>query len=203
MLIAIERDETKRGWHWELVEGFRGEVSRLIFVDETGCNIDMIRRYGRAPKGERVFDKVPRNTPENLSLVCALAPEGVIASMELEGAINGEAFKLYVEHCLVPQLRKDDVVIMDNNRTHDSEAVSALIEGVGAHMIFLPPYSPDFNPIEQCFSKMKQSLRSAGARTRRKLHNAIVKALNAVLPSDVKGWFEHAGYWAAPNCNPL
>ncbi|MDB6175554.1 MAG: transposase [Chthoniobacteraceae bacterium] len=107
------------------------------------------------------------------------------------------------QRCLVPELHEGDVVILDNSKTHDSEAVSLLIEGAGAHMIFLLAYSPDFNAIEQCFSKMKQSVRSAAARTRCKLHNAIVKATNAILLSDVKEWFEHAGYWAAPKCHPL
>lgn len=163
----------------------------------------MVRRYGRGPKGERVVVKVPRNTPLNLSVACALAPEGIIAALEVEGAIDGAAFDLFVERFLVPQLRPGDLVIWDNLATHDSPTVRSLIWGAGAQILSLPPYSPDFNPIEQCFSKVKEFLRSAAARTRRKLHNALVKAIAAVTPSDVKGWFEHAGYWVTPTCNPL
>ena len=139
---------------------------------------------------------VPCNTPENLSVICALAPEGIIATLQIDGAADGAVFTAYVERCLVPELRVDDLVIMDNVATHRSERVSSLIEGAGAHMILLPPYSPDFNPIEECFSKMKQMLRSVAARTSRKLRNALGKAINAITPQDVKGWFEHAGYWA-------
>ena len=145
----------------------------------------------------------PRNTPENLTFIGALAPEGIIAALDIEGAADGATFKLFVERCLVPELREGDVVLMDNVATHCSERVCSLIEGAGAHMIYLPPYSPDFNPIEQCFSKMKEFLRSIAARTTRKLRNALLKAINAITPSDVKGWFEHAGYWVSSGCNPL
>jgi transposase len=172
-------------------------------VDEFGCNIDMVRRYGRAPKGERIVEKVPRNTPANLSVACAVAPEGVIAAMDVPGAIDGQAFELFLERCLVPKLRPGDIVLMDNLSTHEMARVPELIESAGALMMYLPPHSPDFNPIEQCISKIKEFLRSVAARTRSKLRRALTKAINSVTPTDVKGWFEYAGYWVTPVREPL
>jgi transposase len=203
VLVACEQDPAGRARFWEQVEGRRAAAPRLVFLDETGTNLDLTRRYGRAPKGERVVGKVPRNTPPTVTLVGALAPSGLITAMELDGAIDGGSFAAFVEHALVPVLRAGDLVILDNLSAHRPPAVTARIEATGARVLPLPAYSPDFNPIEPCFAKIKEFLRAAGARTRRKLHHALRKAIQAITPADVRGWFEHLGYWVPPDCKPL
>ena len=201
--MASERDEQKRlGWR-EHVEGLREHAPRLIFVDETGFNIDLTRRYGRASRGERVSALAPRNTPPNLTFVGALAPEGLITGMELEGAMDSCAFVAFVERFLVPELAPGDVVVMDNLSAHHAPRVGELLEAAGACLLYLPAYSPDFNPIEQCFSKLKTLLRGMAARTRPKLRRAILRVINAVTPADAQGWFENLGYWVTPKGNPL
>ncbi len=200
VLSAAEQNPAERAEHWDLMEVLRPEEPRLIFIDESSINTDMTRRFGRAPKSERVFGSIPRNTPLAHSIIGALAPEGLLAAMEMEGAVDGIAFAAFVKGFLVPELRPDDVVILDNNATHlNREALSA-IEEAGAFTVFLPAYSPDFNPIEQCWAKVKESLRSAAARTTRALHRAFRNALTQVTPQDARGWIEHTGYWVPPRC---
>jgi transposase len=177
------------------MEALRKEEPRLVFIDESSINTDLVRRYGRAPKGERVKGSIPRNTPLARSIVGALAPEGLVAAMELEGAIDGIAFAVFVRECLIPQLQRDDIVILDNNSTHlHSEALSS-IEAAGAYVIFLPAYSPDFNPIEECWAKVKALLRNIAARTTAALSRAFCHAVAQITARDAKGWFEHTGYW--------
>ncbi len=157
---AAEADEEER-------EGFRDLVAemphgRFLFVDETGVNTDLARRYGRAPRGERVVDAtVPRNTPANLSLVGAMNKEGILCSMELEGAIDGAAFLVFVEEVLSPHLKRGDFVVLDNLNTHTLPKVEAAIYARGAFLLFLPRYSPDLNPIEKAWSKLKTYLKTA------------------------------------------
>ena len=168
---------------------------RLIFLDETGCNLNMTRRYGRAPRGVRVIDRsVPRNTPSNRSLVGAMSGEGILTSMEIEGAIDGDAFFVFLESFLGPHLRAGDVVLMDNLSTHKSARMSEAIQAHGAEVIFLPRYSPDFNPIEGAWSKLKAYLRKVAARTPKALDRALARGLARICAADARGWFRHAGY---------
>jgi transposase len=154
----------------------------------------MTRSRARAPQGERAEVKETFERGSNISTVAALGLRGVLAPMTLEGAFDGQAFELYVEYLLVPELRAGDRVIMDNVKFHHSPRAIQLIEAAGACVLHLPAYSPDFNPIEECISKIKAFLRSAKARTKRKLHNALAKALKTITPEDILGWFKHCGY---------
>ena len=170
---------------------------RFLFVDETGMNTDLVRRYGRAPKGERAHGVIPRNTPPNLSLVGAMSKDGIVCSMELEGAIDGDAFLVFVEQVLGPRLRRGDFVVLDNLNTHGSPKVEAAIYARGAFLLFLPRYSPDMNPIEKAWSKLKAYLRAVAARTPDALRAALAQGLKTITAQDARGWFRHAGYQLA------
>ncbi len=198
--IASERDEEVRGlWRW-LASHF--DARRLVFVDESGFNTSMTRLRARAPKGTRAYGKVPRNRGKNTTLMAAITLEGAMgASMTVEGATDAEAFEVYVEHFLAPSLREGQVVVLDGLGAHRTEKVRGLIEARGADLVFLPSYSPDLNPIEEAFSKIKALVRKEGARVREALVEAIGRALAAVTPEDAAGWFAHAGYW--PQDQPL
>ena len=173
---------------------------RFLFVDETGMNTDLARRDGRAPKAERVVDaSVPRNPPKNLSLVGAMNPEGILCSMELEGAIDGAALLVFIEQCLGPHLREGDFVVLDNLNTHGSAGVEAAVYARGAFLLFLPTYSPDMNPIEKAWGKLKTFLRGVGARTRERLRAALAEGLQTISAADAQGWFKHAGYRLCAN----
>jgi transposase len=167
---------------------------RLVFVDECSTNIALTRLYARAPKGERAYGQVPRNWGKNVTLIASLSMEGIRSAMSIEGATDAAAFETYVEHFLAPTLEKGQVVVMDNLQVHKSKKVRELIEGVGAEVLFLPPYSPDFSPIEEAFSKVKSILRRVGARTREALLQATGQALDGVSRRDAIGWFRHCGY---------
>jgi transposase len=171
------------------------DPARLVFVDECGTNITLTRLYARAPRGERAFGKAPRNWDKNVTLIAAMSAEGMSrAAMSVEGATDGAAFEAYVKHFLLPTLKEGQVVIMDNLQAHKSKKVRNLIEVAGASVLFLPPYSPDFSPIEEAFSKIKAILRSIEARTQETLVEAIAQALDAVSRRDALGWFAHCGY---------
>lgn len=192
--IASERDEEVRGlWRWL---AFRLDARRLVFVDESGFNTSMTRLRARAPKGERAYGKVPRNRGKNTTLIAAITLEGAMGeSMSVEGATDALAFEAYVEHFLAPTLEEGQVVVLDGLGAHRTDRVRELVEARGADLVFLPSYSPDLNPIEEAFSKIKQLVRKVGARTREALVEAIARALAAVTLEDVAGWFTHAGYW--------
>jgi transposase len=198
--IATERDEEARGlWRW-LASRF--DARRLVFVDESGFKTSMTRLYARAPKGKRAYGKVPRNRGKNTTLIAAITLEGAMGeSMTVEGATDSEAFEAYVEHFLAPSLSEGQVVVLDGLGAHRTEKVKELIEARGADLVFLPSYSPDLNPIEEAFSKIKQLVRKAGARVCGALVEAIGRALAAVTIEDAAGWFAHAGYW--PQDQPL
>lgn len=166
----------------------------MVFIDESGCNIAMSREYARAPVGERAQDDQPARWGDNVSLVGAIGICGLRTLMTLEGAVDGDAFLAFVQHFLVPQLRPGDIVVMDNLSVHKRCGIREAIEAVGAELRYLPPYSPDFNPIEECWSKLKSILRTIGARTRETLEAAIASAMLAVTATDAAGWFQHAGY---------
>jgi transposase len=154
----------------------------------------MTRTHARAPRGERAVVSEPGRHGPNTSVLSALSLSGVGATMTLEGAVDGQAFDLYVEHFLAPELMRGDIVLLDNVKFHYSARAISLIEAAGARVEHLPAYSPDFNPIEECISKIKAILRSLKARTKRKLDNALAKAMKMVTVDDICGWFAHCGY---------
>lgn len=150
--------------------------------------------YGRAPRGQRAVGSTPINYGQNLTLIGALSSGGLDALLMIEGPTDGEVFRAYTEWVLCPTLEAGDVVVMDNLGAHKVSGIREAIEGRGAKLIYLPPYSPDLSPIEPCWSKIKQALRAAGARTRRKLERAIKRALETITESDALAWFTHCGY---------
>ncbi len=154
----------------------------------------MTRLRGRAPVGERLIDKAPHGHWKTTSLIAALGIAGVRCSTVVDGAINRDVFDAFVEQVLVPELRCGDVVILDNLSSHKSEHARRLIESRGATLVFLPPYSPDLNPIEMVFSKIKQLLRSLGCRTKDALWKAMQSVLDKITPSDAASCFRHCGY---------
>jgi transposase len=167
---------------------------QLVFVDESGANTQMTRRYGRSPVGQRLACPVPQGHYQTTTLIAAVRLKGPQAPWLFGGALDGELFLAWVRHGLVPCLRRDDVVVMDNLATHKVAGVRAVIEGAGARLEYLPPYSPDFNPIELMWSKVKQGLKSRAPRNARQLHKAAGAAFAAVTPADCHGYFLHAGY---------
>src|SRR5829696_3592443 len=198
--IASERDDEVRGlWRW-LASRF--DARRLVFVDESGFNTSMTRLRARAPKGQRAYGKVPRNRGKNTTLIAAITLEGAMGtSMTVEGATDSEAFEAYVEHFLTPSLGEGQVVVLDGLGAHRPKRIRELIEARGADLVFLPSYSPDLNPIEEAFSKVKAPVRKEGARVREALVEAIGRALTAVTPEDAASFFAHGGYW--PQDQPL
>ena len=169
-------------------------VERLKFLDEAGSNLAMTRLYGRAAPGERVVDSAPQNYGENITMLATLSLSGISAPMTVSGAVDGVVFRTYVEVVLAPTLAEGDVVIMDNLGAHKVAGVRELIEARGARVIYLPPYSPDLNPIEKCWSKIKTYLRAAKARTREALEKALKEALLTISEKDAIGWFASCGY---------
>lgn len=190
--MAAERDDDARA-AWRAAIG-QHDPSRFVFVDEASANTTLTPRYGRAPKGQRAPGAAPRNYRHNTTLVAALTPDGLQAPMTLEGAIDSDAFAAYVQHVLVPRLRSGQIVILDNLSVHKRADIRQQIEAVGCQLIFLPAYSPDFNPIEQAFSKLKAWLRQAEARTQETLEAAIALALATITRSDARAWFRHCQY---------
>lgn len=174
------------------------DPKRLVFVDESGCNIAMAREYGWAPRGQRANGHVPKNWGDNVSMMGAIGIGGLRTLGTLNGSIDGEAFEAWVANFLVPTLKPGDIVLWDNLSVHKVAGAREAIDAVGAQLVWLPPYSPDFNPIEECWSKLKAVLRSIAARTREELDTAIAKAMAAITPADARGWFRHAGYQAQP-----
>ncbi len=166
----------------------------LVFIDESGINLGMTRLRGRAVRGERLYDSCPRNRGSNISLIGALSLEGLIATMSLPGSVNTEIFLTYVREILLPQLWKGAFVIMDNLSVHKANKIKEMIQTVGAEVVFLPPYSPDLSPIELCWSKLKQCLRTAKARTTQAINQALTEIINHhISGDDAVGWFEHCG----------
>jgi transposase len=169
-------------------------VKRLKFIDESGLNIAMTRRYGRAMRGQRVHDAVPKNFGRNISILGSLSWYGMEAVMTVEGAVDAAVFRAYVGQVLLPTLRAGDVVVMDNLSVHKVPDIDAMIRGAEAQLIYLPPYSPDWSPIEPCWSKIKTRLRGMKARTRGALDQALTKVIGRISNSDARGWFAHCGY---------
>lgn len=160
----------------------------------------MTRLYGRAPRGERVTESVPRNYGTQTSIISAIGLDGVQATMTVEGAVDTEVFNVYVREVLGPALEAGDILVLDNLTAHRASQIEEVARECGAEVIWLSPYSPDFSPIELMWSKIKAALRSAKARTYEELERALVAALNLITLEDCLGWFNHCGYQVAFNC---
>lgn len=169
-------------------------VGQLKFLDEAGSSIAMTRLYGRAAPGQRVVDRVPHNYGENVTMLATLSLAGIAAPMTIEGAVDGVVFTTYVAQVLCPTLVAGDIVVMDNLGAHKVAGVCEAIEARGAKLLYRPPYSPDMNPIENCWSKIKTYLRAAKARTREALEQALQEALRLITAEDAAGWFASCGY---------
>ena len=169
-------------------------VDKLVFLDESGVNIDMVRRYGRAKNKNRVNDYAPVNTPKKTTLVSSVRLDGTQAYEFFQGSLNGKNFLSYVKNTLIPTLKKGDIVVMDNLSCHKVKGVKEAIEEAGASVLYLPPYSPDFNPIEMMWSKIKALLRNWKTDTPELLHSVIRDAFSSISVSDISGWFTASGY---------
>jgi transposase len=192
---ASERDEFLRAaWRVMVTAAIRPE--RLVFVDEMGTNTSLAPLYAWSPKGERARCCVPRNWGANLTLLASITAEGMGPCLGVEGPTTRAVFEAYLQRVLAPSLQPGQVVVMDNLSSHKGSRVRELVEGRGCHLVYLPPYSPDLNPIEEAFAKIKALLRKARARTREALLEAMGKALDAVTTTDARGFFEHRGYRA-------
>lgn len=165
-----------------------------MFVDESGVTTQMTRRWGRAPRGERIAEATPQGHWQVLTMLGTMSLRGRVAAMTVESATDGDVFLAYLEQVLCPKLKPGDVVVMDNLSAHKVNGVRELIEATGAELLYLPPYSPDFNPIEKAWSKLKQLLRAAKARTAEALEQAVTQALKAITADNAFAWFQHCGY---------
>ncbi len=186
---------------WRALVCGRLDGRRFVFVDECSTNTSLSPIYGWSRRGTRVCFGVPRNWGPNVTLLSSMSVKGMGPSLAVEGATTKEVFEAYVEGVLAPSLSPGQVVVMDNLSSHKGPRVRELIEGRGCELMYLPPYSPDLNPIEEAFAKLKALLRKAGARTRETLIEAMGRALDAVTASDARGFFEHRGY--RPLAQPL
>ncbi len=191
-LGATERDEQARTDYRTRVAG--RTVDDFVVVDECGSNINLTPMYARAPRGERAFGAVPRNTKKNTTLIASMTTAGMGPAMLVDGATDTATFEAYVEHVLTPTLPPGKVVVLDNLSAHKSPRVQALITGRGCELWFLAAYSPDVSPIEEAFSKLKTLLRRAQARTREALHTAIAMVLDQISARDAQGYFAHCRY---------
>lgn len=173
------------------------DLRKCLFVDEMGSNLALTRRYGRAAPGERVHDAVPDNKGGNVSTIGALDRQGIRTGLSVPGAIDGETMVFFVEELLAPTLKRGELVFLDNCPIHKRDEIEDLIDAHGAGVVFLPPYSPDLNPIEHCWSKVKARLRALKPRTPAALLAALVDAFATVTVQDIRGWFRHCGYQVA------
>ena len=191
---ATERDEWLRA-AWRVIVAGAVDPRRLVFVDEMGTNTSLSALYAYAPKGRRAYARIPRNRGANTTLLASMSLEGMGPCLAVEGATTAPVFETYVEKVLAPSLRRGQIIVLDNLSAHKSERAKELIEERGCQILYLPVYSsPDFNPIEEAFSKIKGALRKAQARTREALIEALGVAISAVTTRDAHGFFEHGGY---------
>ena len=170
------------------------DVKRFKFLDESSVNMSLTRLYGRAAPDQRVVDSTPQPSGAPTTTLAVIGWTGVTAPLLLSGAVNGTVFYSYIEQCVVPTLQSGDILFMDNLSAHKVAGLEELIQACGAHLIYLPPYSPDFNPIELAWSKVKSILRRLKARTFPDLIEALKQALLAITPQDIHAWFAHCGY---------
>ena len=194
-LGATERDEFLRAAWRAMVAGVL-RVELLVFVDECSTNISMTPLYAYSPKGERARWSAPRNWGANVTLLSSMSAEGMGPSLAVQGATTREVFETYLQEALVPALRPGQIIVMDNLSSHKGPRVKELIEAAGCELLYLPPYSPDFNPIEEAFAKLKGRLRKAAARSSEALVDAMGVALDSISAGDALGFFSHCGYRA-------
>jgi transposase len=190
---ASERDEFLRAAWRALVAG-EVDAERLLFVDEMGVNISLSPLSARSRRGERAFGSAPRNWGKNVTLLASITHRGVGPCLAVEGPTTREVFEAYLERVLAPTLEPGRVVVMDNLSAHKGGSVKEIVEGRGCELLYLPPYSPDSDPIEQAFSKVKGQMRRAEARTREALIEVMGRTLEAVTTRDARGFFGHCGY---------
>ena len=200
-LHASERDTPRvqqaRIDYWQAVSSIAPED--LVFIDEAGVNLAMVRLYARSPRGQRAIGTRPQRRGQNVSMVEALTMEGPIATLQILGPMNGLTFEAYLISRVIPNLWPGACVVVDNSSTHNqSEEMKAALDAVGARLIYLPPYSPDFSPIENFWSKVKNTLKSIGARTYQALEKAITFAYEQVSLQDIEHWFTFCGYRTSP-----
>ena len=183
--------EKRKKWNG-LISGF--SASDLVFLDESGCNTDMTRRYAYSFGGSRAVDSTPLSKPKNTTILSSIQLNGTLHYTTFSGGTTVERFKRYLETDLLPHLNGNSVLVMDNMKSHRAKAVKELLDSSGIRYIYLPPYSPDLNPIEKLWSKVKALLRKFKARTLDILPNAIQHAFQDISPSDCSGWFRSCGY---------
>jgi transposase len=170
------------------------DPAHLVFVDETAITTNMVRLNGWSPRGERLVADVPMGHWETVTLIAGFRQTGVVAPMVIKGAMNGQAFLAYIEHCLVPTLKRRDIVVIDNVSFHKVAGVEEAIQAVRADLSYLPPYSPEFNPIEELFHPLKTWLRKAAERTVKGLERRTKSFIRSLDPAECVGYFRHAGY---------
>ena len=170
------------------------DPTRFVFLDETGTATNLARRYGRGPLGERLVGAVPHGHWRTTTFVAGLRQTGIVAPLVLDGPMTGRAFRAYVEQCLAPALASGDVVVLDNLAAHKIDGVRQAIAAAGASVLYLPPYSPDLNPIEQLFAKLKALLRKAAARTKEELWSTIGRLLASIPPAECARYLHHCHY---------
>lgn len=175
------------------------DPTQCVFVDEMGSHLAMTRLYARAAPGERVVEEIPGDHKGNLSTIGAVGLTGMRTALSVPGAIDSETMIFFVEEMLAPTLKRDEIVFFDNCQIHKADEIEEAIEARGAWAVFLPPYSPDFNPIENCWSKVKSILRSLKPRTLEELLDALEEAFSSITRQDILGWFSHCGYQGARN----
>ena len=185
--VAAARDE------WRAKRGSL-DPARLVFIDETGTSTNMARLRGRSARGTRVIGRVPHGHWKVMTFVAGLRCDAITAPFVIDRAMSGEIFRTYIRQCLAPTLRKGDIVVLDNLSSHKVAGVRQAIEAVGATLVYLPPYSPDFNPIEQLFAKLKALLRKSAERSIATLWPRIGEHLGAFPPDECRNYFRHAGY---------
>ena len=183
--------EKRKSWNG-LISGFK--ASNLVFLDESGCNTDMTRRYAYSLGGSRAVDSAPLSKPKNTTILSSIQLDGTLRYTTFSGGTTVEKFKQYLENNLLPYLNRDSVLVMDNMKSHHAKAVKDLLDSSGIRYIYLPPYSPDLNPIEKLWSKVKSFLRKFKARTLEELQDAIQNAFCAVTAADCSGWFKSCDY---------
>lgn len=189
---STERVQNLRFEYWQQVKKIKPED--LVFIDEMGANLALSRGYARSFQGTRAYSQQPFYPGKHLTLIGAIAIKGFLGGMTLEGGTNGTAFQVFADQVLIPQLWPGACVVMDNLPAHKVKGIRDKIESVGASLIYLSPYSPDFNPIENCWSKLKAYLRKVAARSRELLEEAIGLGLDLITENDIKNWFTHCCY---------
>ena len=183
--------ERREAWHAQLKDV---PLDRLVVIDESAASTNMARLRGRCPEGERLVAAVPHGHWKVLTMIAAMTVRGVLAAVTVDAATDGQIFLHFVTDALAPNLRPGDVVVLDNLQAHKVKGVREAVEAAGATLLYLPPYSPDYSPIEPMWSKVKQGLRSTAARTVDALQDAVTAALQSITPTDCEGFFRHCGY---------